>query len=128
LARSSDFQLDAAEIVDAALEIMREQGLDAVSMRSAAARLGVSPVPLYSRVGNKDALLDAVTERLLRSFSWPDADNLPWQTYAEGWARELRSRLRQAPDTRLILGARRWAYAEAGRPLIAVLRNAGFDV
>ena len=35
-------------------------GAIAVSMRRVAARLGVSPIPLYSRVGNKDALLDAV--------------------------------------------------------------------
>ena len=65
MARPSDLDLEADEIITAAVEILREQGLDAVSMRSVSARLGVSPVPLYSRIGNKDALLDAVADRLL---------------------------------------------------------------
>ena len=48
----TELELDADEIVTAAVAIFEESGLDAVSMRSVSARLGVSPVPLYSRVGN----------------------------------------------------------------------------
>jgi len=126
MAKVTEFQLDAESILDAAIEILRERGLDAVSMRSVAGRLGVSPVPLYSRVGNKDALLDAVAERLLHDLAPPASADEPWSSYARRWACELRSRLRQAPDARLILGARRWAYVEASRPLIGVMRSAGF--
>src|SRR5215213_1126811 len=113
MAKSSEFQLGAEDILDAAIEILRESGLDAVSMRSVAGRLGVSPVPLYSRVGNKDALLDAVADRLLRDLAPAAAADELWSSYAQRWAHALRSRLRQAPDARLILGARRWAYVEA---------------
>src|SRR5258705_115849 len=81
--------------------------------RSVATRLGVSPVQLYSRVGNKDALVNAVAERMLHDLAPPATDDEPWPTYAARWARELRSRLGQAPDARLILGARRSAYVEA---------------
>lgn len=126
MAKVSDFQLGAEEILDAAIEILRESGLDAVSMRSVAGRLGVSPVPLYSRIGNKDALLDAVADRLLRDLAPAASIDEPWSSYATRWAHALRSRLRQAPDARLILGARRWAYVEASRPLIGAMRNAGF--
>ena len=126
MAKFSDFQLDADQIVDAAIEILRDQGLDAMSMRSVATRLGVSPVPLYSRVGNKEALMNAVAEHMLRDLAPPATADEPWPTYAARWARELRSRLGQAPDARLILGARRSAYVEASRPLIAVLRGSGF--
>ena len=97
----SDFQLDADEIVDAAIEILRDQGLDAMSMRSVATRLGVSPVPLYSRIGNKEALVNAVAERMLRDLAPPATADEPWPTYAARWARELRSRLGQAPDARI---------------------------
>jgi TetR/AcrR family tetracycline transcriptional repressor len=45
-------------------------------MRSVSARLGVSPVPLYSRVGNKDVLLDAVADRLLADLA-PDCSIIP---------------------------------------------------
>ena len=34
-------------------------------MRTVSAELGVSPEPLYKRIGNKDALLDAMARRLL---------------------------------------------------------------
>src|SRR5216683_2954396 len=62
MTKPSAYDLDADEIVTAAVEIFRESGLDAVSMRSVATRLGVSPVPLYSRIGNKDALVDAIPD------------------------------------------------------------------
>ena len=71
MTKQPDLDLEADEIVTAAVEIFQESGLDAVSMRSVAARLGVSPMPLYSRVGNKDALLDAIAERLLEDLAPP---------------------------------------------------------
>ena len=71
MTKQPDFDLDADEIITAAVEILQEFGLDAVSMRNVSSRLGVSPVPLYSRIGNKDALLDAVADRLLADLPPP---------------------------------------------------------
>jgi TetR/AcrR family transcriptional regulator, tetracycline repressor protein len=121
-----DFDLDADEIVTAAVEIFDESGLGAVSMRRVAARLGVSPVPLYSRIGNKDALLDAIADRLLADLAPPSNAGEPWVVYAVRWARELRTRLRRARDSRLILWPERDAYVEASRPLIETMRHDGF--
>jgi TetR/AcrR family tetracycline transcriptional repressor len=126
MAKPSDFQLDAEEIVSAAVDIFREQGLDAVSMRSVAARLGVSPVPLYSRVGNKDALIGAIADHLLVDLVPDPADGEPWTVYARRWAAQLRDRLRLAHDQRLILVTDRAAYVEASKPLVAAMREAGF--
>ena len=122
----SDFDLDADEIVTAAVEIFHESGLDAVSMRSVSTRLGVSPVPLYSRIGNKDALFDAIADRLLADLAPPIRDDEPWDDYAARWAQELRTRLRQARDSRLILSPGREAYVEASRPLVEAMRRDGF--
>ena len=97
-------------------------------MRSVSSRLGVSPVPLYSRVGNKDALLEAVANRLLADLAPPSVDDESWDEYAVRWARELRSRLRHARDSRLILWPGREAYVEASRPLVAAMRRDGFAV
>jgi TetR/AcrR family tetracycline transcriptional repressor len=127
VARSNDLDLDAAEIVEAAIEILREQGLDAVSMRTVSNRLGVSPVPVYSRVGNKEALLDAVAAHLFADLAPPPDADEPWPAYAERWCQELRHRLLSAPDPRLILGARRQAYVEASRPLVATMRRDGLS-
>jgi TetR/AcrR family transcriptional regulator, tetracycline repressor protein len=124
MAKPSDLELDADEIVTAAIEILREQGLDAVSMRSVSARLGVSPVPLYSRIGNKDALLDAVADRLLADLAPPSGPQEPWTEYATRWTVELRRRLSRA-DSRLILAPRRDAYVQATGPLVAAMREGG---
>ena len=119
-------ELDAEHIIDAAIAIFRESGLDAVSMRSVSSRLGVSPIPLYSRVGNKDALIEAIADRLLLGVAPKPRSGEPWDAYARRWAQELLARLRMTRDSRLILRPGREAYVEASRPLIDVMRNAGF--
>jgi AcrR family transcriptional regulator len=126
MTQPADFELDADEIVAAAIVILRERGLDAVSMRNVAERLGVSPMPLYTRVGNKAALLDAVADHLLVDLA-PDAGaDEPWTDYASRWCHELRARLQRTPDSRLYLGAR-GPYVDASRPLVAALRNGGLS-
>lgn len=53
------------EILDAALAIADERGLEAVSMRALADRVGVTPMALYRHVKDKAALLDGMVGRLL---------------------------------------------------------------
>lgn len=125
MAKPSELEFEADDVVAAAVEILLEQGLDAVSMRNVSARLGVSPVPVYRRIGNKDALLDAVADRLLADLAPPRGPDEPWSEYASRWCAELRLRLRLA-DTRLILAHRRDAYVQASRTLIDVMRSNGF--
>jgi TetR/AcrR family tetracycline transcriptional repressor len=127
MAKPHDLELDADEIVAAAILILRERGLDAVSMRNVADRLGVSPMPLYTRVGNKAALIDAVADQLLADLAPAAGTGEPWPVYAERWCRELRSRLKLASDSRLYLGAGREADLEASRPLIAAMRADGLS-
>jgi TetR/AcrR family tetracycline transcriptional repressor len=122
----ADFDLDADEIVTAAVEIFRESGLDAVSMRSVASRLGVSPVPLYSRIGNKDALVDAIADRLFANLSPARVDDETWDGYAIRWATALRSQLASAKESRLILSFGREVFVEASRPLVDAMRHDGF--
>jgi AcrR family transcriptional regulator len=121
---SGEFELDADEIVAAAIGILQERGLDALSMRNVAERLGVSPMPLYTRVGNKAALIDAIADHLLLDLAPAPAAGEPWPDYAGRWCRELRERLKRTPDSRLYLGARE-SYVEASRPLLVALRAGG---
>ena len=126
MSRQADFDLDADEIVSAAVEIFRESGLDAVSMRSVASRLGVSPVPLYSRIGNKDALVDAIADRLFANLSPARVDDETWDCYATRWATALRSQLASAKESRLILSLGREVFVDASRPLVDSMRQDGF--
>lgn len=47
-------------VLDAALDIVREKGHEAVSMRSVAERAGCSVQPLYSMFGDKDSFMSAL--------------------------------------------------------------------
>ncbi len=122
----ADLDLDADEIVTAAVEIFRESGLDAVSMRSVATRLGVSPVPLYSRIGNKEALVDAIADRIFAEVAPPRVDGETWDSYAIRWAAAMRSQLVPARESRLILSLGRDAFVDASRPLVDAMRRDGF--
>ncbi|HEX4864982.1 MAG TPA: TetR family transcriptional regulator, partial [Acidimicrobiales bacterium] len=123
--KPSDLDLDADEIVTAAVEIFRESGLEAVSMRSVSSRLGVSPVPLYSRVGNKESLVEAIADRVLGNPAPPVREGEDWAAYAVRWARALRNRLRLTRDSRLMVPPDRAGYVDASRPLVEVMRRDG---
>jgi len=65
------------QILDAALAIADERGLDAVTMRAVAARVGVTAMALYPHVTSKEDLLDGLVGRLLSELSLPDPAK-PW--------------------------------------------------
>lgn len=85
--------LSTAEVVDAALALIDEVGLDSLTMRSLAAALGVGPMTLYRHVADKrtllalipDVVLAPVCEDVLRKRSALTA----LKTVADGVAREL---------------------------------------
>jgi TetR/AcrR family tetracycline transcriptional repressor len=118
--------LDADEIVDAALTILREQGLDAVSMRTVSTALGVSPVPLYRRVGKKDDLLAEMARRLLADVAPRRRAGEAWRTYARRWTLAVLAALDSTRDLRRLVGVTREPFVEASRPLVDALRDAGF--
>jgi len=119
--------LAADEVVDAAIAILETEGLDAVSMRNVAARLGVSPVPVYSRVGNKEALLEAMARRLMSDIAPAPEPGEAWTAYATRWAIVVRERFARTAELRLLMGNPRQPFVEASKPLINVLRDQGFE-
>jgi len=58
-------RLNEETVVDAALALIAERGLDGLSMRALGERLGVEAMSLYHWFASKDRLLDAVADRLL---------------------------------------------------------------
>lgn len=53
------------EVVDTALQLIEDHDVTALTMRRLAAELGVAVTSIYWHVGNRDALLDLLVERLL---------------------------------------------------------------
>lgn len=93
-------------VVEAALALADEEGLEAVTFRGLGDRLGVTAMALYRHVRDKDDLLDAMAERLCAELDLPDASTGWWEGLAE-LARSLRVVLLQRP----------WAVPLFARPL-----------
>ncbi|GHB74669.1 hypothetical protein GCM10010347_51410 [Streptomyces cirratus] len=62
MARPSQNLLSRALIARAAMDLLDEQGVEALKMRTIADRLGVRGASLYHHVASKEDLLDAVAE------------------------------------------------------------------
>ena len=70
-------RLDRDELLSTALAIADADGLDAVTLRRVAAGWNVTPMALYWHFKDKDALLDALVERILGEMQLTDEPDLP---------------------------------------------------
>ena len=61
----------ADRILDAAEDLFAEKGYSATSLGDVADRVGIRSPSLYNHFRNKEALYEAVLERLLEEFSAP---------------------------------------------------------
>jgi AcrR family transcriptional regulator len=82
-------RLSRALIVATAVELVREEGLRTLSMRSLAERLGVTPMAVYKHVANRDELALWVVEEIFATLSLPEDRLEPL-----AWLRELARRVR----------------------------------
>jgi TetR/AcrR family tetracycline transcriptional repressor len=83
--------LDRATLVKAALRLVDEQGLDALSFSNLARQLGVTAPALYWHVRNRDELLAAMVDHAFADLHPPEARGEDWQADARtlyGWFRE----------------------------------------
>ncbi|QUR69824.1 TetR family transcriptional regulator [Mycobacterium spongiae] len=58
-------------VLDVAVRLIEQVGVDGLTMRKLAAELGVDSMSLYNHVANKGALLDGIAERLVLSIEIP---------------------------------------------------------
>ena len=71
--------LSLEAIVAAAVELLDEEGISALTMRGLAERLDCSPMALYRHVATKQDLIRAIGEHYLADLELPETDGLPWQ-------------------------------------------------
>jgi AcrR family transcriptional regulator len=89
-------QIDRAAILEAAMRLADQAGLEAVTMHAVARLLGVTPMALYRHVDSKDALLDGLVEQLLTSFpAQPDTGS--WDDRLTAMADAIRAVARRHP-------------------------------
>lgn len=66
-------------IVETALRILDEEGLDAVSMRRVAQELDTGPASLYAHVANKEELLDILYDLVVGEIEMREPDPARWR-------------------------------------------------
>jgi AcrR family transcriptional regulator len=72
-------RLTLEQVVDAAVELIREDGFDGLTMRRLAERCGVGVMTLYGYVRTKEEILGALSDRFLADLELPPASASSWQ-------------------------------------------------
>ncbi len=117
-------------VVAEALDAIAEHGVDALSMRALATRLGVVPAALYRHVHNKEQLHDLVLDGVLAEVDYQLDHSLAWTAQIKALAHRLRAVLETHPGIagllkiRDPLGPHSLALAEA---FLAPLHAAGLS-
>ena len=110
--------LDRARIIGEALSLLDDEGLDGVTTRRLAARLGVQSPTLYWHLPNKAALVTALAEAILEQqfpdLTPPGPEEL-WRDWLSALAQRLRRALLAHPD-----GARVLSAAQLCRKMAAI--------
>lgn len=118
-------------IVEAAVRIIDDEGLDALSMRRLGAALGVNPMAAYYHVPNKAALYDLVLEALMGAVDLTGIDaGAPLAEQVKQAARAYRAALLAHPRAIPVLATRSLRTAAALRPvepLLGILYAAGLS-
>lgn len=122
--------LQRRKIVETALDLLDEVGMDGLSTRRLAAELGVKGPSLYWHFKNMRELFDHMAEALLES-ALPDADAFPqdWRAWLAEGARGIRRAALSHRDGARLLAASRPTGRSAGVTFLAMagrLRSEGF--
>lgn len=81
--------LNVEEIVEAAIKIADEDGLEALSMRRVADRLGVKVMTLYTYLPGKFELTELMLDAVLGEVRRPDDVECEWRAGLELYAQEI---------------------------------------
>ena len=115
-------------IVGAALDIIRAEGLDALSMRRLSRELGRSAMAPYWYVNDKRELLDLVARKLLSEVTLPEPDSAPWEDRLRAVVTGIDDRLHDHPGIAGVLLERmRSTDRRLMNGIIEILLSAGFQ-
>ncbi|OKH98110.1 regulator [Streptomyces sp. CB02923] len=95
-----------AEITTAAVALADAEGLDAVTMRAVAARIGAGTMSLYSYVPTKETLLELMIDQVSGGHRLPAGPSGDWRADLRHLFREQRALMRRHPWLPAALPAR----------------------
>jgi TetR/AcrR family tetracycline transcriptional repressor len=114
--------LDRERIVGEAVTLLDERGLDGLTLRKLAQRLGVQAPTLYWHMRNKAELVAAVAEAILQDLATltSPSDTEPWQQWLIGVAERLRRAMLAHPDGARVVSAAHLSATLAGLSELAM--------
>ncbi|MFJ8712186.1 TetR/AcrR family transcriptional regulator [Streptomyces violaceus] len=121
--------LTADRIVQAAIELLDEEGLDGLNMRSLAKRLGSAATAVYWHIKTKDDLVRLASDTVWHEVEPPDLDATDWRTAATAHADGMHAMLTRHPwlvqafGSHLLYGPGQARYNDLS---LAVYEKAGF--
>jgi TetR/AcrR family tetracycline transcriptional repressor len=121
-------QLRTVDVLDGAMVVLEEEGLDGLTMRRVATHLGVQAGALYWHFANKSALLDAMADRVVAGVGDPLPPG-PWDEALVAFAQRLRAALLSHRDGARVMAG---TYVTGpntlmtGRTSVELLLGAGF--
>ncbi|HEX2074429.1 MAG TPA: TetR/AcrR family transcriptional regulator [Geodermatophilus sp.] len=107
--------LTRERILEAAVALADESGIESLSMRKLGSAMGVEAMSLYNHVANKDDLLDGMIDVVFAEIDLPSAE--------DHWRTSMRER---AISVRRVLSRHRWAIGlmeSRTSPGLATLRH-----
>ncbi len=124
--------LTRQRIIQTALRLMDEEGLEAVTMRRIGRELGVEAMSLYNHVSDKEDILAGVVEAVMATFEFPDDEHADWAERARAAAREWRRLLKVHPNVITLMSEQRKPVTDvqALRPsehALEILRESGLS-
>jgi AcrR family transcriptional regulator len=127
--RAGQETLSRGRILKAALRLVDEEGMGALSMRRLGADLGVNPMSIYHHVPGKDAVISGLVELVFSGMQVRYPDGSHWQARVRAWAQDYRDLVRSHPNLVLEIVSSAAAVIEAvllvNEPLYAALDEAG---
>jgi TetR/AcrR family transcriptional regulator, tetracycline repressor protein len=127
--RAGQEALSRGRILDAALRLVDEEGMGALSMRRLGAELGVNPMSIYHHLPGKDAVISGLVELVFSGMRVRYSNGSPWQDQVRAWAETYRDLVRSHPNLVLEIVSSAAAVTEAvllvNEPLYAALDEAG---
>lgn len=121
--------LTTQRVVEAALRVADEGGIEAVSLRRLAEALEVTPMAIYRHVRNKSHLLDLMGERLLEQVDLEPNESANWQDRLRRLLASYQAVVAAHPAAPLLLSRPFVSpvVPRATEALLAIFRSAGFD-
>lgn len=106
MGRPSEPLLSKEIIVDAAMAIVDESGMSAMTTRAIAKRLGVGQASLYNHISSRDELLDLLNARVLEGVDLNALDHPDWSEAVYRGTLSFLAALQRHPNMMGVLATR----------------------